>query len=99
LQQQSVVEELIQRCPRCGRIIPTRSGAGRPTIYCSVGCRRAAEYEIRCVNGRLAALESRLIALRLISEPTGWEDDPALLQAEIEVQRARLAELLDAGED
>ncbi len=85
----------MQHCPRCGRVIQTPSGAGRPATYCSPGCRRAAEYEIRRIDDHLTKLESRLSALRLINERTGWEDDPALLEAEIAVQRARLAELLE----
>jgi hypothetical protein len=86
-------------CPRCSRAIPASEGAGRPATYCSPGCRRAAEYEIRRINDRLDHLEQRFSALRFTIHRTGWEDDPALLEAEIARQRARLAELCDQAEE
>jgi len=32
-------------CPRCGREVPVSSGRGRPAIWCSQDCRRAASSE------------------------------------------------------
>jgi hypothetical protein len=90
---------MTRHCPRCGRGLRTVSGSGRPAIYCSQGCRRAAEFEIRRVNERLASLETRLSELRVTTLKTGWEDSAELLQAEISVQRARLADLCDEMPD
>ena len=36
-----------RRCARCGRPLPERSGPGRPRVYCSKRCRRAAAEEKR----------------------------------------------------
>ena len=34
-------------CRKRGADLAPREGAGRPAIYCSVGCRRATEFELR----------------------------------------------------
>ncbi len=44
------------RCLKCGADIEG-SGSGRPPIYCSTGCRRAAEHEVRRINRVLENLE------------------------------------------
>src|SRR5262245_65836804 len=43
-------------CVKCTRAIET-NGTGRPAIYCSVPCRRSAEFEIRRLVRRLEKLE------------------------------------------
>ncbi|MFL5237177.1 MAG: hypothetical protein ACJ8EL_06160 [Rhizomicrobium sp.] len=41
------------KCPMCPRQLPPRKATGRPAIYCSGCCRRAAEYER--ITARIAA--------------------------------------------
>jgi hypothetical protein len=45
-----------RQCRYCSRDLPDAK-TGRPRDYCSVGCRRAGEYEIRRVSRRLEELE------------------------------------------
>jgi hypothetical protein len=45
-----------RRCRYCSSELEVRE-TGRPPDYCSVGCRRAAEYEIRRISRRLERLE------------------------------------------
>lgn len=35
------------RCAECGARMPVVASIGRPAMYCSAACRRAAEYELR----------------------------------------------------
>jgi hypothetical protein len=51
-------------CRKCGAALAGRAGAGRPASYCSKGCRRAAEYELRRVQDALAAVEKRAMEHR-----------------------------------
>jgi hypothetical protein len=47
-----------KRCVKCERPLkPT--GGGRPPTYCSTGCRRAAEYELRRIQRHLERLEAQ----------------------------------------
>ena len=43
-------------CLKCGSPL-TKSAAGRPSSYCSVACRRAAEYERKRLQKHLERLE------------------------------------------
>ncbi len=85
---------------RCGKLLEQPAGAGRPSTYCSVGCRRAAEYEIRRLDKLLARFEGRLSDLRLgVFSFEGAEIETAQLNAEIELAHSRMVALLDtAGE-
>jgi predicted nucleic acid-binding Zn ribbon protein len=47
----------VRTCRICGAPIEPRSKTGRPSVYCSVGCRRASEYELRRLQARLIRLE------------------------------------------
>jgi hypothetical protein len=47
-------------CRKCGQRLPAASGPGRPALYCSTGCRRAAEYELRRVQAALERAEESL---------------------------------------
>jgi hypothetical protein len=84
------------RCRNCGGQLPASAGRrGRPLTFCSEGCRRASEFEIRRINNRLGSLEDRLSECRLPSTFGGSTmDDPKLLEKEIQLQRRRLLELL-----
>lgn len=52
-------------CRKCGNALPERAGTGRPALYCSSACRRAAEYEIRRLSRRLERLEDERHHLRV----------------------------------
>lgn len=53
-------------CLKCGRHMEGGDKTkGRPKSYCSIGCRRAAELEIRRLNTRIADLEDQAIRARL----------------------------------
>ncbi len=84
---------MTKKCAKCGGEIPEQE-IGRPKIYCSTGCRRAAEFEIRRINSTLGKLEEKLTNARL-----GYGCDPEktvkLLQSEIVRHEARLVALLE----
>lgn len=92
-------------CVKCGRPVK-KPATGRPPDYCSTGCRRSAEFEIRRINRLLEKLEER--ASRLRHEPDKGVMDwahrthaQALADCEAEIVDAeeRLRLLLDgAGE-
>jgi hypothetical protein len=84
-------------CRNCGDQLPAASGRrGPPKTYCSVACRRSAEFEIRRINDRLGNLEKRLSECRLPVVGMGifTMDDPGALEKEIQLQRQRLLDLL-----
>jgi len=56
--------KLTPPCLKCGEPLPGRAKTGRPAIYCSEGCRRAAEFELRRLQRHLEALEERRSELR-----------------------------------
>lgn len=82
-------------CAKCGRPVVS-SGVGRPRAYCSEGCRRAAEYELRRVERALEKVEAELTWCRINSNP---RTDPQVPKYEAERVRleSRLSELLTAG--
>jgi len=47
---------------------PKTPKIGRPSSYCSVGCRRSAEYEITRLNRRIASFENDLAHERGIQD-------------------------------
>ncbi|MGH8645222.1 MAG: hypothetical protein ACREX4_12455 [Gammaproteobacteria bacterium] len=77
--------------------------AGRPSEYCSTGCRRAAEFEIRRVNRRLESLETDLSSLRMCENDfmdvygRTHPERVAAVEAELATLKARFRELLDDG--
>ncbi len=50
-------------CLKCGKPL-TKPATGRPPSYCSRGCRRAAEHEIRRINRYIERLETEREELR-----------------------------------
>ncbi len=62
---------MVEKCRLCWCTIPNRRHLGRPKIWCSVKCRRLAEYEIRRINRRLEELETQLAGARAYSR--SWE--------------------------
>jgi hypothetical protein len=56
-----------KRCVKCERPLkPT--GVGRPPSYCSTGCRRAAEYELRRIQRHLERLEAQRESLFFVKD-------------------------------
>jgi hypothetical protein len=49
-----------ESCRQCGVGLPEREGRGRPADYCSVGCRRAAEYALRRAQRGLMRVEAEI---------------------------------------
>lgn len=87
----------MENCLKCGAPLETGSGKGRPKAYCSTACRRSAEYEIRRVDQRLAALEldAQNIRLGRMMILSGRETEK--IEVEIGLLEARLKLLLSAG--
>lgn len=87
------------RCRKCRADLPERKpGAGRPAVYCSAGCRRAAEYELRRLQHALEGVEDQARRYR-----TGGYGRPREAPEHIEAERLRLEErlreLLDTTEE
>lgn len=59
-------QPVTDKCVKCGRGL-VYAGAGRPPKWCSVGCRRAGEYEVRRIVRRLADVEERLPGARRVA--------------------------------
>jgi hypothetical protein len=97
-------------CRKCGtKPLPEHSGRGRPSVYCSTGCRRAAEYELKRAQRALEGVEGQIASHR---EHLALYDDAQqvamscclmssvkrhldVLQEERHILEARLIELLD----
>ena len=93
-------------CPKCGSTVEHPGGRGRPAIFCSVGCRSSAAYEIRRITTRLEHRESRALTLRHaegiardIRDGYGrtHAQQLAACEAEIAEDEARLRLLLSEG--
>lgn len=89
-------------CLKCGQPVPASPGPGRPSRYCSKGCRRAAEYELRRLASRIASAELRLASLTrdeavgpAYGSPEHRRKCLAWAQNELKGLEARLAALLD----
>ncbi len=85
-------------CRKCGREVAQSNGdRGRPRSYCSTGCRRAMEYELRRLQKGLEAIEEQLTWCRL-----GWNGrkpgDAHRYDEERLRLESRLCELLDSEE-
>lgn len=83
-------------CYKCGRelVIPP---TGRPPRYCSVGCRRAVEYEVRRIERALDRLEEQRerVALDTYGSPKHRASKIQSLDALIAQAEDRLRDLLD----
>jgi hypothetical protein len=99
-------------CRKCGVALAERTGAGRPPWYCSVGCRRSAEYELRRAQTAVEAVEKDIRRHRehVAIEPVygldccGRRSDAvarhlAFLEEERVRLEARMRELLDDAGD
>ncbi len=51
------------RCLKCGREFEPAGTTGRPPSYCSVGCRRAAAYQLQRLQRHLTRLEEQRLEL------------------------------------
>lgn len=85
-------------CIMCGFSFIAVHKRGRPQLYCTVECRRLAEYEIGRLNRRLEQLESR--RAEIAANGHKWEQKLLIpLDAQIEEATARLRDLLSAPAD
>ncbi|MFC9251217.1 hypothetical protein [Amycolatopsis thailandensis] len=82
------------KCRKCGGKLAERTGPGRKPAYCSPGCRRAAEYELRRIQRALEALEDEHRDIRL-NWARVFADRLPLIEAEQNRLETRLRELLD----
>ena len=88
-------------CASCGADLEPRSGAGRPSAYCSETCRRMAEFAIR---GLVRRLDKAEIELRELKAESGLYDDDErrqrvrALRRWIKQDSAKLRALLGAKE-
>lgn len=87
-------------CRKCGSTFESNA-IGRPAAYCSAGCRRAREYELRRLQAQLVGLEARRLHCRLdrsglMYVPGGTAAELVVdLTHEIERAEARLREPLE----
>ncbi len=96
---------MAEKCLKCGESV-TWSGKGRPPSYCSVACRRAAEYEIRRRVSVIAELEEAERDWRRNAEVEPYSKAQAKsfhkraewYADEVKRHEARLKELLGASE-
>ncbi len=93
------MEPAAKTCVKCGAPIEDPASTGRPRIYCTRACQRAAGHEVRRINVLLEKLETQASHARL-----GYGSEPAKriknLEGEIARQEARLRDLLgDLGDD
>lgn len=56
---QGVRRNRASTCRKCQAPIEATGKPGRPRSYCSVGCRRASEYEIRRADRAVESMEER----------------------------------------
>ena len=87
-------------CKVCGAELLEPKATGRPPTYCSTGCRRAAEYDVRRCNDVITQLEGRA---RYLRDPGRIQDaneaaEAEFLATEIGEARRRLSELLNDDE-
>jgi hypothetical protein len=68
-------------CHKCGGPLGAHAGAGRPSVYCSAGCRRAAEYERARIGAELAHLLTAKTDIKLAPDILG---DREIALAEID---------------
>lgn len=90
-------------CLKCGDPLPVQDGPGRPRTYCSEGCRRAAEYELRRLERRITNVEGSVTFWRrrvdgvdyFGGDPKVAEKHLSWWRDELERLEGRLAEILD----
>ncbi len=90
-------------CRKCGTTLPLPS-TGRPRTFCSVGCRRATEREVRRLDSSIAALEGRQLSHRESAafangRPEYHEAKIAHIRTEIALAEERMRDLLNAEDD
>lgn len=79
-----------QKCPRCGSGVPSGSGRGRPRVWCSAACRRAASIERQAAEREGGAVQVVVVP----RPPTTREDAEA-----VAVLLGELAESLGKGQE
>lgn len=93
-----------ERCIKCEKALEQDDGRGRPRSYCSKGCRRAAEYELRRLDSRISKAEFQVVSWRRYVEGESYYGgDPevparklAWWRQELERREGRLRDILEA---
>jgi hypothetical protein len=87
-------------CKKCSRPLPDRQpGAGRPPTHCGPSCRRANGYEIARILRLIENLEASLSRGRTSAMAMLFENEIQREYDELALQRQRLHDLLDPGDD
>lgn len=85
-------------CVKCRLAEVPANEKGRPNVYCSTVCRRAAEFEVRRIDRHLMRLEERLSNTRSLNPDlytkAQLRRDTDLVEEEIKIAEARLRVLL-----
>ncbi|MGH8729782.1 MAG: hypothetical protein ACREV9_16870 [Burkholderiales bacterium] len=91
-------------CLKCGKLIDSNAATGRPKSYCSIGCRRLAEFEIRRLAQFLAKHEEQWRLARWdrfgCADVLGRTREQQIedLERALRDAESRLKALLDSGE-
>lgn len=100
-----MIDASLTTCRKCACACAFGANAsGRPALYCSTGCRRAAEYELRRIQTRLAMLENQLSDCKLNRSPimnwdgTSAEERATHLREVIAEEEARFKALLGSND-
>ncbi len=84
-------------CRKCGGPVTAKAGPGRPRSYCSTGCRRAVEYELRRLQKALEDIEEQIRFCSLRWSGRRPDQRPALDAERVRLED-RLRDLLDDPE-
>jgi hypothetical protein len=85
-------------CVKCGRSLE-HATRGRPRRFCSIGCKRSAEYERRRLDRRIGWMEDQLVHVRDQNGRVWNPHTEAGLERQITAAEARLRDLLDTDGD
>ena len=78
-------------CVKCGAPLRRLAAGGRPAKFCSIACRRAAEYELRRIQTGLERIEERQEHIRIYGAESAFcfPLDPAEALARLQGERSR----------
>ena len=87
-----------KRCPIDGQRLPERS-TGRPATFCSTGCRRAADNQVRILTREIERLEVRrndALVSAAEGSPLGFTEEESHHSANCRTEAAALARRIKA---
>lgn len=90
---------VFEECVKCNRPITRSERGGRPSRFCSTGCKTSSEAEMRRINANLRALELKRAAMVFgpDAEATRRTFDPSI--AELQARYDHLAGVPQRDED